>query len=54
MERKRKNINLEQIFCVHHRVISALKRIDFFSDRILYIVLGNMWCNISVLNVLAK
>jgi hypothetical protein len=31
---------------VHKRVISAVKRVEFVSDRIPYIILGGCWCNI--------
>jgi hypothetical protein len=51
MEKETKIINLEQDFFVHHRIISAVKRVDFVSDRVSYIVLKGRWCNIIVLNV---
>ena len=35
---------------VHHRIVSAVKRVDFISDKT-YIVLRGRWCNIFVLNV---
>jgi hypothetical protein len=38
-------------FFVHHRIISAVKRVEFVSDRVSYIVLRGRWCNIIVLNV---
>ena len=38
-------------FFVHHRIVSAVKRVEFVSDRVLYIVLRGRWCNIIVLNV---
>ena len=38
-------------FFVHHRIVSAFKRVEFVSDRMSYIVLGGRWCNIVVLNV---
>ena len=38
-------------FFVHHRIVSAVKRIEFVSDRVSYIVLRGRWCNIIVLNV---
>jgi hypothetical protein len=38
-------------FFVHHRILSAVKRVEFVSDRVLYIVLRGRWCNIIVLNV---
>ena len=36
---------------VHHRIVSEVKRVEFVSDRMLYIVLRGCWCNIIVLNV---
>ena len=45
-----KIINLEQDF-VHQRIASAVKRVEFVSDRMSYIVLRGQWCNIIVLNV---
>ena len=38
-------------FFVHQRIASAVKRVEFFSDRVSYIVLRGRWCNIIVLNV---
>jgi exonuclease III len=38
-------------FFVHKRIISAVKRIEFVSDRMLHIILRGCWCNIIVLNV---
>ena len=38
---------------VHHRTISAVKRVEFVSDKMSYIVLRGRWCNIIVLNVYA-
>jgi len=46
-----KIINWEQVFLVHHRIVSAVKRVEFVSDRVSYIVLRGRWCNIIVLNV---
>jgi hypothetical protein len=37
-------------FFVHHRVISAVKRIEFVSDRMSYIVLRGHCCNTIILN----
>ena len=34
-----------------HRIVSAVKRVEFVSGRISYIVLKGRWCNIIVLNV---
>ena len=36
---------------VHQRIASAVKRVEFVSDRMSYIVLRGRWCNIIVLNV---
>jgi hypothetical protein len=38
---------------VHHRIVSAVKGVDFVSDRWSYIVLRGRWSNIIVLNVQA-
>jgi exonuclease III len=37
-------------FFVHKRIISAVKRVEFVSDRMSYIILRGRWCDI-VLNV---
>jgi exonuclease III len=36
---------------VHKRIISAVKRVEFVSDSISYIILRGRWCDIIVLNV---
>jgi len=38
-------------FFVHHRILSAVKRVEFVSDRVSYIGLRGGWCNIIVLTV---
>ena len=38
-------------FFVSHRTVSAVKRVEFVSDRMSHIVLRVRWCNIIVLNV---
>jgi hypothetical protein len=38
-------------FFVHKRIISAVKRVEFISDRMSYIILSGCWCDIIVLNV---
>ena len=53
MEKETKIINWEQIFFVHHIILSVFKRVEFVSDRVSYIVLRGRWCNIIVLNVRA-
>jgi hypothetical protein len=35
----------------HIRVVSAVRRREFISDRMPYIILRGLWCNINVLNV---
>jgi exonuclease III len=35
-------------FFVHKRIISAVKRVDFVSDRMTYIILRGRWCDIIV------
>jgi hypothetical protein len=36
---------------VHKRIISVVKRVEFVSDRMSYIILRGRWCPIIVLNV---
>ena len=50
MEKKRKKSIGKGIF-LHHTIVSAVKRVEFVSDRMSYIVLRGCWCNIIVLNV---
>jgi exonuclease III len=38
-------------FFVHKRIILAVKRIEFVSDRMSYMTLRGRWCDIIVLNV---
>jgi hypothetical protein len=38
-------------FFVHKRNLSAVRRVEFISDRMSYIKLRGRWCNIIVLNV---
>ena len=38
-------------FFVHYRLGSAVKGVEFVSDRMSYIVLRGRWCNIIVSNV---
>jgi hypothetical protein len=39
---------------VHKRIVSAVKRVEFVSDRMSYIILRGRWCRIIVLNVHAR
>ena len=41
-----KTINWEQVFFVHRRLVSAVKRIEFVSDTLSYIVLKGRWLHI--------
>jgi len=47
-------VNWEQDFFVHHRIVSAVKRVEFVSDRTSYIVPRGHWYNIIVLNLHAS
>jgi exonuclease III len=40
-------------FFVYKRIISAVKRVEFVSDRMSYIILRGSWCHIIVLNIQA-
>jgi exonuclease III len=38
-------------FFVHKRIVSVVRRVEFTSDRMSYIILRGRWCNIIVVNV---
>jgi endonuclease/exonuclease/phosphatase family metal-dependent hydrolase len=38
-------------FFIHKRIVSAVRTVQFISDRMLYIILRGCWCNGIVLNV---
>jgi hypothetical protein len=38
-------------FFVHKRIISSVKKVEFVSDMMSYIILRGHWCHIIVLNV---
>jgi hypothetical protein len=38
-------------FFVHKRIISAVKKVRFVSDRMSFTILRGRWCNIIVVNV---
>ena len=46
-----KTINWEQVFFVHRKLVSAVKRVEFVSDRLSYIVLKGRWLHIIVVTV---
>jgi hypothetical protein len=53
MDRGIRIMSWVQFFFVHKSIISAVKRVEFVSDRMSYIILGGRWCHIVVLNVQA-
>jgi hypothetical protein len=38
-------------FFGHKTIISAVRRVEYVSDRMSYIILRGRWCNIIVVNV---
>jgi hypothetical protein len=47
----KENHELGTEFFRHKRIMSAVKRVEFISDRMSYIILRGRWCNIIILNV---
>jgi hypothetical protein len=39
------------MFFVHKRIVTTIKRVEFVSDRMSYIILRGRWCDIIVLNI---
>jgi len=46
-----KLISWEQVFFVHPRIVSAVKRVEFVSDMLSYTVRRGRWRNNIVVNV---
>ena len=51
-EEERKS-SIGKSFFLHHRILSAVNRVAFVSDRVSYIVLRGRWSNIIFMNVSA-
>ena len=45
------NHQLGKALFVHHRIVSAVKTVQFVSNRMLYIILRGRWYDIIILNV---
>jgi hypothetical protein len=42
------------VFFLHKGIILAVKRVEFVSDRMSYIILRGRWCDIIVTNVMPQ
>jgi hypothetical protein len=53
IEKENKIINWKQdfLYTKEYVVVSAVKRVEFVSNRLSYIVLKGLWCNITIANV---
>jgi hypothetical protein len=51
MQRGMRIMNWVQVLFAHKIIISEVKRVEFISDRMSYIILRGCWCDIIVLNV---
>jgi hypothetical protein len=50
MEREMRTMTWVHV-CLHKRIISAVKKVEFISDGMSYIILRDHWCHIIVLKV---
>jgi hypothetical protein len=51
VQKENENHELGTGFFVHKRIISAVRRTEFDSDRTSYVMLRGTWCHIIVVNV---
>jgi hypothetical protein len=49
--KENENHELGAGFSVHKRIISAVRMVEFVSDRMSYIILRDRWCHIIALKV---
>jgi hypothetical protein len=48
VEKRMKSISYGQMFFVQKGIISEVRRVEFVSDRMSYVILRGCWCNIIV------
>ena len=52
--KRKRNSSIGNMIFLHHRILTAVRRGEIFSDRMSRIVLRSHWCNINFVIGLAR